>query len=142
MRTRLIHFVRQVSLVLLSLALCSCANGPSRVNLHVSPDFEQKVATITNVVILADFCIVRDAIGKPDYVCLAESKIAASIAAAAAQQCLTQKQYQVSATLTPFAGAFMDATNSCEVAEKVDAPSLKLAPPFYTDADVERDRDY
>src|ERR1051326_1982553 len=102
MHLRVHDFVAVAFLTLLPVSLCSCATGPSRAHLYVSPEFNDKIAAVSNFVIVADFCIVRDAVGKPDYVCLEESQTAQDLAAGAAREHLRKKDYEVETVLTPF----------------------------------------
>lgn len=143
MHPRICHRLGSLIPIVLLVSLCSCATVPPRPTFRIAPDFNEKIATLTNIVILVDFSVSRASISKKDYYCIEESERAELLAAEAMQEELRDKQYPGGVILTPFIGTFLrDPTNTYDVAEKSGDPSQKLTAPFRIDPDVETNNDF
>ena len=143
MQSRIRNWAGSLISIAFLTGLCSCATAPSRPTFRIAPDFNEKIATLSNVVIVVDFCVARASISKQDYYCLEESQRAELLAAEAVQEELQTRQYPGRAILTPFIGTFLAGpTNTYDVAQKSGDPSEKLAAPFTTEAAVQADAPY
>ncbi len=143
MHPRTCYLARSLFPVAILACLCSCATGPSPASLRIAPDFNERIATVSNVVILVDFCVTRASISKRDYYCLEESRRAELLAAYATQDLLQDKQYPGRAILTPFIGAFLAGpTDTYDVAEKSGDPIQNLPAPFRTEANVQTNEEF
>ena len=90
------------------------------------------------VVLVSDVCIKRGAVGRDDYVVVAESKAGAKALVNAVRNYLSDNGVQVRATLIPFVcGAWHDSKNSLQkVANNLDNSVRDGKPPFDVSEDL------